>query len=310
MKTACVFPGQGSQSIGMLAELAKAFPIVEDTFSEASRALDYDLWKLVQQDPENKLNQTEFTQPALLAAGVAVWRVFCSQIKNTPDFLAGHSLGEYTALVCAGSMDFADGVRTVALRGQLMQQAVPEGQGAMAAIIGLSLEDIQEFCKNELVAGAIVVPANLNAPGQIVISGQTDPVQRVMAKAKQEGAKIVKQLSLSVPSHCPLMQSASEKFAEILQGITLQQPKIPVIHNVDVTLSGDSDAIRNALVKQLYCSVRWIETIEFFAAQGIEVVYECGPGKVLTGLNKRISKSIEAISMNTPSSFADKMTTT
>lgn len=302
MKTACVFPGQGSQSVGMLAELAGAYPIVEETFSEASLALDYDLWELVQRDKKSQLNQTEFTQPALLAAGVAVWRIFCDKLNEVPDYLAGHSLGEYTALVCAEAMSLADGVKVVAQRGRLMQQAVPEGQGAMAAIIGLSLETVAKLC--QAVKDHIVVPANLNAPGQIVISGQASAVQNVMEKAKLSGAKIVKQLPLSVPSHCPMMKTAAQKFEQVLQGIEIQRSQIPVIHNVNVLISNDPDAVRKALVEQLYSSVRWVETVEFLEKQGVGIIYECGPGKILTGLNKRIAKSIEAICVNMPNSFA------
>lgn len=294
---AMVFPGQGSQSVGMLADLAQQFPIVEQTFAEASAVLGYDLWALVQQGPAEELNKTWQTQPALLTASVAIWRVWQEKNGAMPVLMAGHSLGEYSALVCAGVMDFKDAVRLVELRGKLMQEAVPEGTGAMAAIIGLDNDSIAKACA-ESAEGQVVAPVNFNSPGQVVIAGNKEAVERAGAACKAAGAKRALPLPVSVPSHCALMKPAADKLAVALQEITFNAPRIPVINNVDVAAESDADAIRSALVRQLYSPVRWTETVESMSAQGVAHLLEMGPGKVLTGLTKRIVDSMTAAAVN------------
>ncbi|MFL1916152.1 ACP S-malonyltransferase [Plesiomonas shigelloides] len=294
---AMVFPGQGSQSVGMLADLAQQFPIVEQTFAEASAVLGYDLWALVQQGPAEELNKTWQTQPALLTASVAIWRVWQEKNGAMPVVMAGHSLGEYSALVCAGVMDFKDAVRLVELRGKLMQEAVPEGTGAMAAIIGLDNDSIAKACA-ESAEGQVVAPVNFNSPGQVVIAGNKEAVERAGAACKAAGAKRALPLPVSVPSHCALMKPAADKLAVALQEITFNAPRIPVINNVDVAAESDADAIRSALVRQLYSPVRWTETVESMSAQGVTHLLEMGPGKVLTGLTKRIVDSMTAAAVN------------
>lgn len=294
---AMVFPGQGSQSVGMLADLAQQFPIVEQTFAEASAVLGYDLWALVQQGPVEELNKTWQTQPALLTASVAIWRVWQEKNGAMPVVMAGHSLGEYSALVCAGVMDFKDAVRLVELRGKLMQEAVPEGTGAMAAIIGLDNDSIAKACA-ESAEGQVVAPVNFNSPGQVVIAGNKEAVERAGAACKAAGAKRALPLPVSVPSHCALMKPAADKLAVALQEITFNAPRIPVINNVDVAAESDADAIRSALVRQLYSPVRWTETVESMSAQGVAHLLEMGPGKVLTGLTKRIVDSMTAAAVN------------
>lgn len=293
-KIAFVFPGQGSQTTGMLSELASQFPIVKSTFEEASTVLNYDLWQLVQQGPAELLNQTEYTQPALLAAGVAVWRVWSGQQGTQAVLLAGHSLGEYTALVCAEAIAFSAAIRLVAARGRHMQEAVPEGQGAMAAIVGLSDDQVRDLCLSA-AQGEIVASANFNAPGQVVIAGNSDAVDRCVILAKTAGAKIAKRLPVSVPSHCELMRSAAQRLTTDLNAIPVSVPKIPVIHNVDVAQHTDTHAIKQVLIQQLYSSVRWVETVQQIAASGIDLVIECGPGKVLAGLNKRIVANLTTL---------------
>lgn len=294
---AMVFPGQGSQSVGMLADLAQQFPIVEQTFAEASAVLGYDLWALVQQGPAEELNKTWQTQPALLTASVAIWRVWQEKNGAMPVVMAGHSLGEYSALVCAGVMDFKDAVRLVELRGKLMQEAVPEGAGAMAAIIGLDNDSIAKACA-ESAEGQVVAPVNFNSPGQVVIAGNKEAVERAGAACKAAGAKRALPLPVSVPSHCALMKPAADKLAVALQEITFNALRIPVINNVDVAAESDADAIRSALVRQLYSPVRWTETVESMSAQGVAHLLEMGPGKVLTGLTKRIVDSMTAAAVN------------
>ncbi|MGL5421155.1 MAG: ACP S-malonyltransferase [Plesiomonas shigelloides] len=294
---AMVFPGQGSQSVGMLADLAQQFPIVEQTFAEASAVLGYDLWALVQQGPAEELNKTWQTQPALLTASVAIWRVWQEKNGAMPVVMAGHSLGEYSALVCAGVMDFKDAVRLVELRGKLMQEAVPEGAGAMAAIIGLDNDSIAKACA-ESAEGQVVAPVNFNSPGQVVIAGNKEAVERAGAACKAAGAKRALPLPVSVPSHCALMKPAADKLAVALQEITFNAPRIPVINNVDVAAESDADAIRSALVRQLYSPVRWTETVESMSAQGVAHLLEIGPGKVLTGLTKRIVDCMTAAAVN------------
>ncbi|MGL5372051.1 MAG: ACP S-malonyltransferase [Plesiomonas shigelloides] len=300
---AMVFPGQGSQSVGMLADLAQQFPIVEQTFAEASAVLGYDLWALVQQGPAEELNKTWQTQPALLTASVAIWRVWQEKNGAMPVVMAGHSLGEYSALVCAGVMDFKDAVRLVELRGKLMQEAVPEGTGAMAAIIGLDNDSIAKACA-ESAEGQVVAPVNFNSPGQVVIAGNKEAVERAGAACKAAGAKRALPLPVSVPSHCALMKPAADKLAVALQEITFNAPRIPVINNVDVAAESDADAIRSALVRQLYSPVRWTETVESVSAQGVAHLLEMGPGKVLTGLTKRIVDSMTAAAVNDVASLA------
>lgn len=296
-KFAMVFPGQGSQSLGMLADLAAQFPIVEATFSEASSVLGYDLWQLVQQGPAEELNKTWQTQPALLTASVAIWRIWQYQGGKLPSLMAGHSLGEYSALVCAGVLDFKQAVSLVELRGKLMQEAVPEGTGAMYAIIGLDNESIAKACE-ESAQGQVVSPVNFNSPGQVVIAGNKDAVERAGAACKAAGAKRALPLPVSVPSHCALMKPAADKLAVALEKIDFQEPLFPVVNNVDVKAEVSPVAIRSALVRQLYNPVRWTESVEFIAAEGVELLLEIGPGKVLTGLTKRIVDSLAAAAVN------------
>ncbi|HDL8623938.1 TPA: ACP S-malonyltransferase [Yersinia enterocolitica] len=296
-KFAMVFPGQGSQSLGMLADLAAQFPIVEETFSEASSVLGYDLWQLVQQGPAEELNKTWQTQPALLTASVAIWRVWQHQGGKLPTMMAGHSLGEYSALVCAGVLDFKQAVRLVELRGKLMQEAVPEGTGAMYAIIGLDNESIAKACE-ESALGQVVSPVNFNSPGQVVIAGNKEAVERAGATCKALGAKRALPLPVSVPSHCALMKPAADKLAVALEEIEFQAPLFPVVNNVDVKTEVSPEAIRSALVRQLYNPVRWAESVEFMAAEGIELLLEVGPGKVLAGLTKRIVDTLAAAAVN------------
>ena len=302
-KIAYVFPGQGSQAVGMLADLAAEHEIIGQTFNEASQVLGYDLWQLVQDGPAESLNQTDKTQPALLTASVAIWRAINATNAAKPDVLAGHSLGEYSALVCAGVIDFADAVKLVELRGQLMQQAVPAGTGAMFAIIGLDNDAIQTAC-DEAAEGAVVSPVNFNSPGQVVIAGEKDAVERAAAACKEAGAKMAVALPVSVPSHCQLMKPAADKLADALVAIKFSEPQIKVINNVDVAAPVTADAIKDALVRQLYCPVRWSETVEAMAADGITQLIEVGPGKVLTGLAKRINRSLSAKVANDPASVA------
>ncbi|MFT6984981.1 MAG: [acyl-carrier-protein] S-malonyltransferase [Psychromonas sp.] len=301
------FPGQGSQSVAMLAELAAVFPVVVDTYKEASETLGYDLWELVQQGPSDALNQTDKTQPALLTASVAIWRVWIEQGGAKPAVIAGHSLGEYSALVCAGVIDFKDALKLVELRGQLMQQAVPAGTGAMSAIIGLDNDKIAHCCL-QAEQGQVVSPVNFNSPGQVVIAGNKEAVERAGVLLKEAGAKRVLPLPVSVPSHCALMKPAAEKLAIALQNIEFKTPVITVINNVDVIAETDPDKIKNALVRQLFCPVRWTEIIEKMAAQGISLQVEAGPGKVLTGLVRRIDKSFTAEFINDSASLENALT--
>ncbi|BEM86760.1 ACP S-malonyltransferase [Serratia marcescens] len=300
---AFVFPGQGSQTVGMLADLAAQFPIVEETFGEASSALGYDLWQLVQQGPAEELNKTWQTQPALLAASVAIFRVWQQQGGKAPALMAGHSLGEYSALVCAGVLDFKAAIRLVELRGKLMQEAVPEGTGAMYAIIGLDNDAIAKACE-ESAQGQVVSPVNFNSPGQVVIAGNKEAVERAGAACKAAGAKRALPLPVSVPSHCALMKPAADKLAVALQDITFNAPQVPVVNNVDVRTENDPEAIRSALVRQLYSPVRWTESVEFIAAQGVTSLLEVGPGKVLTGLTKRIVDTLTAAAVNDTASLS------
>ena len=298
---AFVFPGQGSQSLAMLADFAEN-EVVQSTFAEASAALGYNLWHLVQQGPVEKLNQTNFTQPALLTASVAIWRVWHANSSTTPKLLAGHSLGEYSALVCAGVLSLADAVKLVEKRGEFMQASVPEGVGAMAAIIGLDDKIIIDACAkaaNDQVVSAV----NFNSPGQVVIAGHKAAVERAGILCKAAGAKRVLPLPVSVPSHCALMKDAAEKLAEEFNNVSFNEPTIPVVNNVDVATENSVEAIKIALIKQLYSPVRWTETIQYLAQQGIEIAIEAGPGKVLQGLLKRIDKTISCQSVNDSTSL-------
>lgn len=301
-KFAIVFPGQGSQAVGMLAELGEQYDVVKQTFAEASDALGYDLWALVQNGPAEDLNQTFRTQPALLASSVAIWRVWQELGLEQPQVLAGHSLGEYSALVCAGVIDFKAAIKLVELRGQLMQEAVPAGTGAMFAIIGLDDEAIAKACE-EAAQGDVVSPVNFNSPGQVVIAGQKDAVERAGALCKEAGAKRALPLPVSVPSHCALMQPAADKLAVALEALEFNTPQIPVINNVDVAAETDPAKIKDALVRQLHSPVRWTEGVQKMSEQGIETLIEVGPGKVLTGLTKRIVKTLNAQAVNDSASL-------
>ncbi|MGM3192860.1 ACP S-malonyltransferase [Dickeya dadantii subsp. dieffenbachiae] len=300
---AMVFPGQGSQSVGMLAELAEKFPLIRETFDEASSVLGYDLWQLSQQGPAEELNKTWQTQPALLTASVALWRVWRQQGGALPTLMSGHSLGEYSALVCAGVLDFKQAVSLVELRGKLMQEAVPEGTGAMYAIIGLDNDAIAAACA-EAAQGQVVSPVNFNSPGQVVIAGNKEAVERAGAACKAAGAKRALPLPVSVPSHCALMEPAARKLADALEAIAFNAPNVPVVNNVDVRAESAPEAIRSALVRQLHNPVRWTECVEYVAAQGVVTLVEVGPGKVLTGLTKRIVDSLTATAINDPASLS------
>ncbi|MCZ2369359.1 ACP S-malonyltransferase [Vibrio diabolicus] len=296
-KFAIVFPGQGSQAVGMLAELGEQYDVVKQTFAEASDALGYDLWALVQNGPAEDLNETFRTQPALLASSVAIWRVWQGLGLEQPANLAGHSLGEYSALVCAGVIDFKEAIKLVELRGKLMQEAVPAGTGAMYAIIGLADDAIAKACE-DAAQGEVVSPVNFNSPGQVVIAGSKDAVERAGALCKEAGAKRALPLPVSVPSHCALMKPAAEKLAVALESIEFNSPQLPVINNVDVVAETDPAKIKDALVRQLHSPVRWTETVELMHEQGVEQLLELGPGKVLTGLTKRIVKTLTAAAVN------------
>ncbi len=294
---AVIFPGQGSQSVGMLMNLAQKYSIISETFTEASDYLAYDLGKIIAEGPEEKLNSTEITQPALLAASVALWRLLIENQQEKPAFLAGHSLGEYSALVCAESIDFGDALKLVQARGRYMQEAVPVGFGAMAAIIGLENEHINALC-TEASQGQIVAPANFNAIGQTVVAGENTAVERLIDLAKAKGAKIAKKIPVSVPSHCALMKPAKIKLNAELNQLTIRPPRIKIIHNVDVKTHDHPDEIRTALAEQLDHPVRWVETIQVLTANGISVSWECGPAKVLAGLVKRIDSTMEVIALS------------
>ena len=292
-----VFPGQGSQSVGMLKELSEAYPVIKSTFAEASEVLGYDLFDLVMNGPAEELGKTFKTQPALLTASVALYRLWQEKSSLKPVAMAGHSLGEYSALVCAGVIDFKDAVRLVKLRGEFMQAAVPAGVGAMAAVIGLADDVVISACAD--AAGDQVCSAvNFNSPGQVVIAGNKEAVEKAGEILKNAGAKRVLPLAVSVPSHCALMKSAADELAKELAKTDFKTPEIPVINNVDVAVQNDPEAIKDALIRQLYSPVRWVETVQKLSAEGIKTAVEVGPGKVLAGLIKRIDKEINAISMN------------
>ncbi len=300
--TGIIFPGQGSQSLGMLGTLAEQYPSVRETFEEASDALGRNLWQLASEGPAEELNQTENTQPAMLAAGIAVYRLWREQGGPAGEIMAGHSLGEYSALTAAGALDFADAVKLVAARGRFMQQAVPAGKGAMAAILGLNDDAVRALCE-QAAQGEVAEAVNFNSPGQVVIAGDKAAIERAIELAGEAGARRALLLPVSVPSHCVLMQPAAEELAAMLANVTVRLPEIPVLHNVDVAPATDADAIRDKLVKQLYQPVRWVETIQAMKAKGMELLIEPGPGKVLTGLGKRIDKTLTTLPVLDPASL-------
>ncbi|HLR17829.1 MAG TPA: ACP S-malonyltransferase [Alcanivoracaceae bacterium] len=294
-KTAFIFPGQGSQSVGMLAAFRDE-PVFCHTLNEASGALGYDLWEVIQEGPADELQKTEITQPALLTAGVALWRLWEHRGGFRPHYLAGHSLGEYTALTCAGVFSLGDAVRLVRKRGELMQEAVPAGKGAMAAVLGLDDDKVIQACADS-EQGEVVAAANFNSPGQVVIAGETAAVERAIEACKEAGARRAMALPVSVPSHCALMRPAAEQLEEVLSGMLMFPPEAPVINNVDVAITNDVEEIRSALIKQLYSPVRWVETVQLLQSEGVTHAYECGPGKVLAGLIRRIDKGMKVMAM-------------
>ena len=306
---AFVFPGQGSQSVGMLDKLAQSHAIVQQTFEEASDAVNVDLWALASDGPAEELNQTFNTQPAMLAAGVAVWRVWQQLQGASPVMMAGHSLGEYTALVCAGAISFGDAAALVAERGRLMQEAVPKGEGAMAAILGLDDDKVRALC-DQAAGGDVVEAVNFNSPGQVVIAGSATAVERAMELAKEAGAKRAIPLPVSVPSHCALMKPAAVKLQLKLADVTITTPRIAVIHNVSVASESDAEEIRQRLVEQLYAPVRWVETVQKIQADGAGMLVEAGPGKVLTGLARRIDRKLKAVALYEPQGFDDLLEST
>ena len=307
---AVVFPGQGSQSIGMLKEYAETWNQVEETYNQASEVLGYDLWDIVCNGPEEKLNQTAITQPAMLAADVSVMRIMTELCMTTPYALAGHSLGEYAALVGANVLDYQDAIKLVAERGRLMQNAVPEGEGAMAAIIGLSDDEVILGCKEvSAETGKVVEPVNFNSPGQIVIAGSTEAVEKAIEVMQEEGAKRALKLPVSVPSHSSLMKPAADELAKLLETVTFNKPDVQVIHNYDARSHDEPDAIREALTKQIYNPVRWVEIIKIIK-EDADAIIECGPGRVLAGLTRRIDKEVKSFALDTPASmqkFLDSM---
>lgn len=299
---AFVFPGQGSQKIGMLAEAAKVFPQVLDTFGEASEVLGYDAWQLIQEGQPEDINLTERTQPLLLTASIALWRAWQSRSSVVPALLAGHSLGEWSAMVCAGVVAFTDAVELVRLRGAYMQEAVAPGVGAMAAIIGLDDAEITRCCE-QASESDVVAPVNFNAPGQVVIAGTAAAVERAIGNCKEAGAKRALPLPVSAPFHTELMRPAADRLADHLANVTLSPVQIPVVQNVNAEVSTDPEVIRGLLIEQIYSPVRWVDCVNTLLASGITTTIECGPGKVLCGLNKRIAKTLTAASLETPSSL-------
>lgn len=302
VKTAFVFPGQGSQSLGMLKDFCN-YPPVIDTFAEVSERLGYDMWEFVQKGPENKLNQTEHTQAAMLTADVGIYRALQQQGNIQACMMAGHSLGEYAALVCAQAITLSDAAMLVTKRGQLMQQTMPLGQGAMAAIVGFSDDQVRTLCREASTESNQVTPANFNAIGQVVIAGHTSAVEKAIDLAEGKGARLAKIIPVSVPCHCPLLNHAAELFDECLQETHFDKPVMPVISNVDISIYQSAEQIRTLLKEQLYRPVRWVETIQLMKSHGIERIVECGPAKVLSGLVKRIDKSLEVLSVNDQASL-------
>ncbi len=295
MNFAFVFPGQGSQSVGMMAAYGDN-AVIRDTFDEASGILGFDLWDMVANGSAEVLNQTINTQPAMLTAGVAVYRLWCAQGGAVPSLMAGHSLGEYSALTCAGALTFSDALKLVRLRAEAMQSAVPEGVGAMAAVLGLDDAAIRAVC-SEAAQGEVLEAVNFNSPGQVVIAGNTAAVNRGCVLAKEKGAKRALPLPVSVPSHCALMLPAAEKLRAAMAAMVVSVPAVPVIHNADVAVHNDPEAIKDALARQLHSPVRWVESMQAFQKQGVELIAECGPGKILAGLNKRILDGVPTLAL-------------
>ena len=306
MKYALLFPGQGSQSVGMLQALAGHYPQVRRTFEEASRALGWDLQALVEEGPEADLNRTERTQPALLAAGIAVWNAWQSAGLPDPAVVAGHSLGEYTALVCAGALEFSDALKLVELRGRLMQEASEGRQAGMAAILGLDEAAVEQLCAAYSGDG-MLEPANFNAPGQVVVAADAPALAWLQENGKAHGARKVVPLAMSVPSHCSVMRTAAARLGERMQAVEIRAPRLPVLHNLDAAARSDPAAIRSALTEQLYRPVRWVQTIQSMRSQGVEAFFECGPGKVLGGLNKRMTEGAVTISLDDPAQMQQAM---
>ena len=304
---AFVFPGQGSQKVGMLKDAYDASGAVRETFAEASEAVGYDMWSLIQTGEQSALNMTETTQPVLLASSVALWRAWVEQGGAMPALMAGHSLGEFTALVCAGALGFADAVSLVRQRGAFMQTAVPVGEGAMAAIIGLDDATINETCEEVARQAGVVAAVNFNSPGQVVIAGEAGAVEQAIAALQVAGAKRAMPLPVSAPFHTSMMKPAGEKLAEVLSGISLSTPMIPVVHNVHAGLESDVETIRSLLVEQIYSPVQWTRCVETMVSKGVSHVVECGPGKVLSGLNRRIDKSLTSYNIEEPSALAEAL---
>lgn len=300
---AFIFPGQGSQKLGMLAELAEKYSIVQETFAEASTVLGYDLWQLSQQGPQEALNMTERTQPLLLAASVAIWRVWQQEKTELPAVMAGHSLGEWSALVCAGVVSFTDAIRLVQLRGKYMQEAVPSGVGSMAAIIGLDDESIVSACQTAAET-EIVSAVNFNSPGQVVIAGHVGAVDRAIAICKEKGAKKAMPLAVSAPFHSALLKPAADRLADEISNVEFQPPTIPVVHNVNAQIEVDPAMIKQRMIEQIYHPVLWVDCVNALLAQGVTKAVECGPGKVLSGLVKRIDRSIVSIATDSPEAIA------
>lgn len=302
---AFVFPGQGSQKVGMLAAAANSHPVVVETFAEASDALGYDVWDLVQNGEQEQLNLTETTQPVLLTSSVALWRAWQTAGGSSPSLMAGHSLGEFSALVCGGALAFADAVSLVRLRGAFMQTAVPVGEGAMAAIIGLDNDGINAACASAAEqSGEVAAAVNFNSPGQVVIAGKAGAVELAIEMCKQAGAKRAMPLPVSAPFHTDLMRPAGERLAEVLASIEINTPGVPVVHNVHAATESDPQRIRELLVEQIYSPVRWTECVQTMASKGVINVVECGPGKVLSGLNRRIDKSLQSFNIEEPDALA------
>ncbi len=301
MSFAFIFPGQGSQSVGMLSTLSEKFPIVTDTFAEASQALGYDLWTLTQEGPAESLGKTEQTQPALLTAGVAVWRAWLEQGGLKPKAMAGHSLGEYTALTCAGAIDFADAVTLVRDRGSYMQSAVPEGEGGMAAVIGLTDQQVIDVCNTANDEQNTVQAVNFNAPGQVVIAGSKGGIEKAIPLLKEAGAKRALPLPVSIPAHSALMTPAAQQLEQRIQALDFKMPEIPVLHNCNVTFAATVDELKSNLVTQLDSPVQWVKSIESIAADAdIQYMIESGPGKVLSGMVKRIAKGVNITAIDQP----------
>lgn len=307
-KLAFIFPGQGSQKVGMLAELAKEYAVIEETFTEASEVLGYDLWALVQAGPQEELNLTERTQPMLLTASVALWRAWQQKNGVQPELMAGHSLGEWSALVCAGVVDFKAAVKLVQLRGKYMQEAVPAGEGSMAAIIGLDDDVIVSVCE-EAAQGEVVSAVNFNSPGQVVIAGNTAAVDRACELCKEKGAKRAMPLAVSAPFHSALLRPAADRLAEDIAGVTFNTPSIPVAHNVHAKTESDPEAIKKAMIEQIYHPVLWVACVNTLVKDGVDTCVECGPGKVLSGLSKRIDRSIKSLATETPELFSTALST-